>query len=204
MESPAPASQPRYHNQVPLTLAEELADRLTIVSLQNINKAQYIPEGQLDEILTSENIRICLEQSKISPNLWDDCIAAVESGGRRVFAILILVERMLFLDKFVGIDGSHIDLHLDAQLPLPNERLVRLLGSQSKAKDFYKRQWEVLAPVFDGSSIHRTYDKDTILPFTRPVKELGDGAFGVVSMITLPNTQHRFENIHTEQVLYIL
>jgi hypothetical protein len=193
----------RQHRPYP-SLTAGVADQLTNASVSDINKAKFIPEGQLYAILTPEIIENCIQESKIEPDLWEDCIRAVLLGGRRILAILVLIERVHFLGNFVEIDGSHQDLHLDSRLPLPLYRLISLLESDSKADDFYRRQWEMLAPIFDGRSIHRKYDKSTVIPFTRPTKQLGEGAFGDVFMVTLPNSQHRFQGLQTKQVTKFL
>jgi hypothetical protein len=74
------------------------------------------------------------------------------------------------------------------------------LGSNEAAFEFHQRQWATIPAYFSEGLTHRTYPQETVLPFLRPVETLGEGAFGAVSVLTLPGAQHSFSSIGRQGV----
>ncbi|KAL9075022.1 MAG: hypothetical protein Q9161_001953 [Pseudevernia consocians] len=88
------------------------------------------------------------------------------------------------LDKLIATDYRNVDL--DSKLPLSPTDLSKVLETAVVAKEFYDTQWTFIPPEFTYSAIHRSLDANTILPFIGDPKELGEGGFGVVTEVILP------------------
>jgi hypothetical protein len=115
-------------------------------------------------------------------NNLDEVVDKVYFGGRRIFAILVVLngqEKEIL--RFIEHD-HYQDSPLDHRLPFAIGDLEII--APDIAIDFYEKQWEFAAPVFTRGVDHRLLDIRTALPFEENTK-IGDGGFGEVFRISL-------------------
>ncbi|KAL8689077.1 MAG: hypothetical protein Q9218_005166, partial [Villophora microphyllina] len=75
---------------------------------------------------------------------------------------------------------------LDAKLPTTLPALEDILPSQTTAGEFFDLQWEFTSPEFTYSVLHRSLHPSSVLPFIGGSKDLGEGGFGTVTEVILP------------------
>lgn len=153
----------------------------------------FLPEDCLNSILTEATITECIDQADIDRVRRRSCKEAVLHGGKKVLALLIMLERVDLILNFVETDQASRTAHLDSRLPLEQETLRRMLADDDIAIiDIQRYQWEVLAPYFREDRVHRVFRQEIIMPFVHS-KWIGSGGFGDVFEVTLPGTHHGFD-----------
>lgn len=152
---------------------------------------RFMPHGRLESILTDAAVEGCIRECGLEGPWADDCIQAVKAGGRKILMILIWLNSVKLLHKFLDKGRAS-----DAQLPFELDLLKRILGEEDEAAhDFYEKQWSAIPAFFEDDLTHRTYHQRTILPFLGREKGLGEGGFGEVSAVTLAGSQYRFHGL---------
>ncbi|KAH8882492.1 kinase-like protein, partial [Thozetella sp. PMI_491] len=149
---------------------------------ENYESKWYIPATELEKALSAENVKDAVVESKIQPYKQDEVVQAILHGGKKIFAVLLLIDEAKCFVNFLGHDHLQ-NTPLDAKLPYTQPELDTILGEAAGVL-FHRTQWQVLAPVFRGDLSHRVFDKATILPFIHNVK-IGNGAFGTVYEVVL-------------------
>ncbi|KAI4160296.1 MAG: hypothetical protein LQ342_005888 [Letrouitia transgressa] len=174
------------------SLREELESNL----LRNIDSRQFIPDHQVGQIVSDNVVRACVEQSSIEHQLREDCIGTILAGGRRVLAILMMLDHEYLITKFVEKDNLLKDTTIDSRLPFPVAALESILSNKRLAIRFETRQWEVISPYFRPERNHRILPESTILPFTHQ-EAIREGGFGHIWKVSLPPGHHEFEYLRT-------
>lgn len=160
--------------------------------VKNIDSKFYLPEEALMGILTDENVEKCVGQADIEEHCRHGCITAVLNGGKKVLALLIMLNRVEIIRNFVETDQLPRVAHLDSRLPFEQESLERILENDVDAIiDISKNQWEVMAPYFQEEQSHRAFQVDVVVPFIKSTRKAG-GGFGDIYEVTLPDTHHGF------------
>lgn len=168
-----------------------LRDQLFDVRIKNVEGKYFIPNKALEDVLSADKIRTCILCSSIEEIRRTDVLRVIESGGKRVFAILLLLGKESLMDNFVQNDHMLQGTNLDSKLPLHLETLETVLLDERVASEFCQRQWELLPPFFQEDRNHRTFESETVLPFIEQ-EELAQGGFGEVFKVTLDANQHAF------------
>ncbi|KAF3059824.1 Cyclin-dependent kinase 3 [Daldinia childiae] len=163
----------------------KLRDRLERSLVENHETKWYLPEPRLNAILDEKTISDVIK-SKIMPQYQDEVRKAVLAGGKKIFAILIMIGKEQDIVRFIQNDHMQ-DQPLDAKLPFNKDNLVHILG-ETNGNLFHRKQWSVLAPRIRGDASHRDFDLGTILPITEN-KKIGSGGFSTVYEIKL-NPEH--------------
>ena len=114
-----------------------------------------------------------------------EIVEIVMRGARRILAILTVLRHENMFLRFIATDHFR-KIDLDSKLPLSLTDLSKILEMAVVAKEFYDVQWAFVPPEFTYSAIHRSLDANTILPFIGEPKELGEGGFGVITEVNLP------------------
>jgi hypothetical protein len=143
----------------------------------------FVPHQDLYRLLTKSVIREAL--SKGASTRWynlDQVVDIIHSGGRRIFAILTVLngqeQQILRFIEHDHFQGSP----LDHKLPFSRTALSAIVPDI--AIDFYEKQWEFSAPVLARGIDHRLLDDFTALPFTEN-RKIDEGGFGEVFKIIL-------------------
>ena len=138
----------------------------------------FIPQKSLYNLLTMDKIRLALTNcNDIPPYHIDELVETILRGGRKIFAILVLLKgEEKHISRFVRSDGFQRRA-LDNKLPFSEEALDQMLP-QDAVHDFYRLQWEFLAPTFAKGILHRVLDPRICLPFLRQRDTEKEGGFG--------------------------
>ena len=171
-----------------------LRARLKNAQIKNSESNYFLPDNGLYEILTGDVIKNCISEAEIDVSWKQPCIQAVLDGGRSLLALLILIDRVHILVTFLEMAPSLASTTLDSRFPFSEEDLERIIRNEDEDAriDFYRRQWEVAAPIFCVGQPHYSYYKETIFPFVES-KPMGAGAFGDVFTVRLPGGHHGFD-----------
>jgi hypothetical protein len=167
---------------------EPIEDRIVALQTRNFESAAFIPADELEKLLTENLVRRLLKASLVEAWEQEEVVRIVILGARRIFAILLQQRKVHLMLEFIRNDQFQAN-NLDARLPLPEPLLESLLGLAA-GRSFYTNQWMFIAPVFRYDLSHRRLDDPVVLPFIDSSKPIGEGAFGVVTKVTLHN-QHQ-------------
>ncbi|KAK0514062.1 hypothetical protein JMJ35_003784 [Cladonia borealis] len=164
---------------------------------RNADGRWFVPEGSLVSAL--EVIRQSLQNHcDVEPFAVQWMIQAIEKGGRKTFAALILIREekkiIAFLEHYLQSDSQN----LDSRLPFSKSELETIL-SPDVASEFYEHQWELIAPVFTHRLLHRNIPIEFILPFVES-RRIGGGGFGDVYEVVITAGHHKFKDINTTKV----
>ncbi|KAK0614521.1 hypothetical protein B0T14DRAFT_499772 [Immersiella caudata] len=198
---------------------------------------RFLPRGYLEEILTEDVVREeiaegrCGNPSSQDLDRWarlvcakvppEDPSGATARSYRRVFAILVFIERVqdigLIIDDETGI--------CDADLPLcsvpvgpggyravlrrrekKNEPLTCFsLWSSKQHDDFEETQWRVLAPFFakEDGEVAQFYDldKNDILPWIYDSGPLHQGGLSFISQVKIHPRHYSFPRPKTSSAM---
>lgn len=124
-----------------------------------------------------------IKASQIEPYYQQEVTNKIMKSGRKIFAILVLIDEPRLVANFI-----EVDLLQDQRLPFSTQ-LLRQHLEPSHACDFFEKQWEVLAPEFSRSTLSRVIQPQAALPFALDVR-IGEGSFGTVFEIAL-DTDHQ-------------
>lgn len=194
-----------------------LEKKIDDLHFRNSETERFVPYGSLDKLLTEDEIRTAVEESDIEVFRRDYITRVVLSGGKRVFAVLVSIDRLELIYNFIEHD-NYSAAKLDDKLPLSKADLETIFGKvnieseleefkksnaderkrrelQKRSRDverwarhFEDKQYEYIAPSFQRKLTHRILDNRLRLPF-KTKKPIGEGGFGDVYKVTLPLTQ---------------
>ena len=168
-----------------------LRQKIVESRVRNCDARYFVPDSIIERLFNEESIANCVRESEIALHKRRECVHATRHGGRKVFAILILIGTTDRIVDFLENDQLLKEGSLDSRLPFSVDGLMKILSDRRWAKEFYEWQWQLLAPFFKEDTIHRVFDADTVLPFIES-EELGRGGFGRVFEVLLPGTHHGF------------
>jgi hypothetical protein len=151
-------------------------------------KRHFVPVDALYDLLGRGTIKEAL-RSSVKEHELDDLTDVVYRYGRLMFAILITINRVGCITKFLERDPSQPN-QLDARLPLHEKDLVPRLTFVD-AKKFLHEQWTFCVPIFKKFTLRRVFADNIILPFTSD-KLLGSGAFGQVYDVVVDSKHQKF------------
>lgn len=172
---------------------ETLKDRIDGLRCKNYQSRYFVPRQALLKELSQDVVKRELKVT-VPLHQLDEMAQAVFRRGRLIFAILVLIDRLHYMIKFIEDDQLQPD-QLDHKLPFGLQTLEKMM-KPIDATRFHEKQWEITAPVFRSFVLRRHLADDTILPFRSEVK-IGQGGFGDVYRITIDSAHQRFDaSIH--------
>ncbi|MCJ1386084.1 hypothetical protein MMC17_009209 [Xylographa soralifera] len=166
-----------------------LRSQIRRLSIKAIDEREFYPQQWLYDLLTREMIQPAIERSIKPEYKWDEATDLVVKGGRKLFAILIIIRHEELLTCFL--DRENLQHHpLDSKLPLDEQDVREIIGeledSDDIAREFCTSQWAFVSPVFGSNLSHRTLRNETILPFLLgSSSQAGKGASGEVDRVAL-------------------
>jgi len=178
----------------------DIRDQITRLRVKNADDKRFVLEGSLASCLPREKVaNILREDSNIEPYLITEMTDIIDRGARKVFAILILIQKITDITRFVE-HHLHSNRTLDEQLPFTKFELRTIFSrDQLRSELFEEFQWEFVAPVFRQRLSHQIFPKEIRLPFMENQK-LGEGGFGQVFRVVIPSGHHDFEEIDPAKV----
>jgi hypothetical protein len=155
--------------------------REKLIDTRSRNKTQnhyFYPHQAVHDLITPEVVYKILENDKFEPYTIDSAAQyLINVGGRRIFAILALIQRPHLFLNFIKDDQLQRG-DPDHKLPFEKGQLKQLLPSPT-SEEFWDKQWEFTAPFFSESVFARVLPDEFILPFLKE-EDLGEGALGIV------------------------
>lgn len=183
-------------NDEQCTTARMARESIRSLRIPNVFGKHFVPFQQLDSLVTADFVQQALNTSGVKVYERDEIQEAILNGGKRVFAILSVIEKEELIARFSGND-NFLKGSLDSKLPVDEDALRRIIPDDYRA--FYDTQFEFCAPIFGANLHHRLLHDNCILPFTK-VEEKGKGFFGVVSTATLAGLHQGIFPGHTGEV----
>lgn len=167
-----------------MTTSSDLAQlRRHILSLRvkNVEFKHFVPEERLASVVTREWIAQIVSQI-VPQESKNEVITFVVNGARKVFSILVLIDYVCHISRFITRDQMQ-RRPIDSLLPLHAKALLDTLDDEVVVDQFYEKQWEFCAPVFSKEIMPRALEIPTVLPYLSDAP-LASGAYGNVHKIT--------------------
>lgn len=173
-----------------------LRSKILRLSAKSLDGRNFFPEKDL-AALPEDELRLAVYASVEEVYRRDEAVQLVLRGGRKVFAVLTILNEEPMLVSFLETDTA-LSKSLDSRLPIAESALLSLFANSAHgdviAKEFFDRQWEFIAPLFRPNISHRVFDDMTVMPFVWGSKiSAGEGAFGYVDKVTLHARHQGFE-----------
>ncbi|KAJ8122160.1 hypothetical protein ONZ43_g1577 [Nemania bipapillata] len=147
---------------------------------KNVTRHWYVPGMLFDSVITAQDIQAALAESEIPSYSREEILNRIFPKATRIFAILLLLDQLEDLARFVESDQLH-----DAKLPFTLAILMQDIHlAEDPAKDFEEKQWELIAPIFHRGTLHRRLGDSAALPFVQNT-QIGEGAFGTVYEVVI-------------------
>jgi len=164
--------------------------------VENARVQFFVPEKDLDSIMTEEVVTQVIEDSLLS-HRPDEVVRFVMRDARKIFAILVLINQIPLINRFIC--GDQLQMRcLDHSLPFTRDHLHDILKDDYAVRMFYEKQWEFSIPRFSGQVIRRELAKQTVLPYLVD-KEMTAGGYGTIYRIEFHPSYRpqNFENTTT-------
>lgn len=196
---------------MPSDALRTLWKQFTGASIQNSESKWFLPDSKLVQILQESDqlLEECLREANIEQLEQKEILSVIRHGGQKVFAILVLMQGHpveLILNFMRG--DQMLQNNLDAKLPFSVDELKLVIRDDLLAGEFFRRQWELLSPLFRSDRTHRELKHQTILPFVQEMQiPHGEGGCGIVTKVTLHAAHHHFKqdfNVISEVSFLIL
>ena len=158
---------------------------ILLLQICNFESRHFVPYKSLCNLMNRDVVAEVIRSCDFPVFRKPEIVEIVMRGARRILAVLIILRQENRFLRFIATDHFRT-IDLDCKLPLPLTDLSKILEMAVVAKEFYDLQWTFVPPEFTYSAIHRSLDAKTILPFIGEQKELGEGGFGVITEVNLP------------------
>ena len=166
---------------------EEFRSDIVLLQISNFESRHFIPYQSLYKLMSRDFVKKVIDSCDFPAFRKKEIVEVVMKGARRILAIFVILRQENLFLQFIATDYSQF-VDLDRKLPLSRTDLSEVLKSATVALEFYNTQWTFIPPEFSYSAIHRSLDADTILPFMGDAACLGEGGFGVITEVNLPQT----------------
>lgn len=158
---------------------ESLRDSILSLRCESSDRrSSFVPEEALDKTITTAAIRAALRDSGAQPHREPENIESISQGGKKTFAILICIYKAARIVNFI--ENEQLQrTGIDSKLPYGSKADLERTLPKIDAVDFFEKQWEFTAPIFQRRSGHRCLYERTIFPFVES-KFHDEGSFGNV------------------------
>lgn len=165
----------------------QLRRRILTLRVENVEFKHFVPEERLASVVTKERVAQIVSQL-VPLESKNEVIRFIINGARKVFSILILIDYVCHISRFITRDQMQ-RRPIDNLLPLHTNALRNTLDDEIVVTQFYEKQWEFCAPVFSREIMPRALEVPTVLPYLSDTL-LASGASGIVHKITIHHS-HR-------------
>jgi hypothetical protein len=199
--------------------AIDLQSRLAAARVSNFNGQKFIPIDQIEALMTEENVQqelskhkrklsedmekeilhaVCTRSSMSKPTK-DTSIKAPNSSRRRIFAILVLLDKAEEIARFMRADIADSDLPFakvgSSQLARRGRQLLSGFDdwTPETTDSLLHYQTEVTVPYFSISpkASHYSLENSIILPFESK-EVISRGSYGEVFKVEIHPAYHEF------------
>jgi hypothetical protein len=177
---------------------DDLADDVADEFVQTNFGEEFLPYNKLGELVTRNKVLSAFEHANILDA--EDLVDFVLNNARRIFLILVMMERISLLRGLQdnGVDDDSLPIGFDKEnkehcgYSLEGPRYDRpqfTVFNEWKRIDrmlFETNQWKFTAPVFGGSTFRFQFSPNRRLPFMKvAAKPASSGFFSEVSRIEI-------------------
>ena len=181
-------------------IVESLRSSIFKIRCESANIYRYfIPNHKLRKVMDSGSIRKVLFESGMEEYHIDEAVKIIDQGAWSTFAILICINRPLYIISFIEDASIQCGL-VDDHLPFERTRLEQLLDHPA-ASDFYHRQWEFTAPSFSRSLFLRKFPHQFILPFLKD-EALKAGSCNTIHKVQIEDSYQLFGGEQYDEASY--
>ncbi|KIL90353.1 hypothetical protein FAVG1_06083 [Fusarium avenaceum] len=154
---------------------------------------QFLPQDEMERIMSFERIKAILTEAGVNKiDVGKDICGKGKTQKRiKILTILSLMEQPQYIKDFLkhGV--------FDDQLPIRSAAELFSDWRLPDADNFYNRQYVVLAPVLDFTTMdHKSFSPGTPMPFLIPLEWNSEGRHGQVCKVKIhdqhQNWGHRF------------
>lgn len=147
----------------------------------------FLPDVSVGTIFTMPAIKEAIQELECQPDERIGLAEKIHCGGKKTFAILILMGDEDYIVKFRNYNA------LDNRLPLNRHDAQKIAGEVgvSLADDY---QWKLLSLTFPAKmwEHHWEIDNEKILPFIGEPEQVATGAFGEIHKVKILPSQQDF------------
>ncbi|KAJ4303458.1 hypothetical protein N0V90_002353 [Kalmusia sp. IMI 367209] len=197
-------------------LKKELEDEMRRTGQSNGLKdhGSFVSDGFLAELLTEDNLKAHIKKEY---NVWiwlaypdlHRLVSTIHSDGRKLYSILVLLDRQKDIEKFLYNqpainDGRLFEKdHTGYRTFCSRDALKEFPQFEDFAEEFYQKQWYFPPMLYSDGSIP-TFDLEHFkLPFNKPAVSLGTGGWGAVLGTTMKREYLRWtESIDPVNIAY--
>ncbi|KAF4441595.1 hypothetical protein F53441_11999 [Fusarium austroafricanum] len=169
-------------------------------------KAEYLPEGDIDELITEDLVR---EQLRICVGKQPDAslVKFIVTDANKIFALTCSVlegekiYKAMQAFKAHGFNNKCLPVELGTKKPRyinvrshPGAFKDKSIWNASRSSEFFDKQWRFLSPVFDDTRFIRDLDQRLILPMTQVNDQIKEGTFGDIYQVKI-NRKHLDESL---------
>jgi hypothetical protein len=156
---------------------------------------QFIPAGDLDEVLTTDAIDGELQSCGLG-----DISSDMFPHAKKIFAILLVIRKLDALQDLIkeGVRDDVLPLGISATSSLEDQKLYYAFSEWDldARKHFEEFQWTLLAPIF-SEGMHLKLHDDARLPFIK-TEPLANGAFGGVHRVEIHSDHERLNSFGSQ------
>lgn len=177
---------------------DDLRRKIYATERRNYAERSFYPNDLIRGVMTEDSIRNALLDNnptlgvRIPIEHVDSAVRGILQGAQRIFGILVLIRQASLITKFIESD-NYQPSGRDNGLPFPRSYLNKMFRDSNTSLEFFNKQWSFSAPIFSRTVFVRSLEKKTVLPFTIN-KRLGEGAFGEVFDINIPEGHYMFSH----------
>ncbi|MCJ1459965.1 hypothetical protein MMC28_010344 [Mycoblastus sanguinarius] len=167
-----------------------LREQISELQCCNVEGKLFVPEGTLDQVLTTATVQSAVHQCGLYSYSHLgykklEIVRAVIPGGRKVFAILVLMNKLDLIAKFAESDTLQ-GANVDSKLPYERSALHSIFSGPGTDR-FYHTQWMFAVPHFRRGMGHLHLSDETIMPII-DIQIQGYRGLSDVSLLTFhPN-----------------
>jgi hypothetical protein len=164
---------------------------------QNADRRYYVPLSAFYHTITYQHVRKVLVSAGIEKYHLDETAKRILADGRKIFAILLLIDQPALVANFI--DEDQLQDHL---LPF-DEKVLGEISSNLEIKEFMEKQGEFLTPTFTIGTFTRFTNDTAALPFTKD-SEIGRGHHSNVFEIAIDPEHQVLENPFRQRVSLVV
>jgi hypothetical protein len=175
---------------------KSLVDQIAMKLERSIfDRHDFLPEGCIETLITEATVMKEMGITEETKEESRKLLGFILKDGRKIFAILLLsgFEGKTLREVITQFRRKKIG---DASLPITDKTKVPFFISPKQhwnewwIRNFYERQWILLAPVFSSERLNLQLRADHVLPFTSQDNDIKSGAFGEVHQVTVHPKHH--------------
>ena len=160
---------------------QDTREKIQFLKCPTAEAEYFVPSKALGQILTTEVVSYLLSKLILPPFEQEEIIRVITQGGRKVFAILLMMREEPRIMDFAE-TVFYQERGLDSKLPYDLAFLSEMMPS-NLALSFFGAQWEFIPPIFGRGMGYRQLNDRAIIPIEK-IEKAAEGGFSIVDILT--------------------